>query len=77
MRIECLIEGSTSPGNVQAVIDNVNAIVNETTFYIPGTNASSGKLSYFMGEYWCLQSRTSLTNKGGIVLFKFAQLILT
>ena len=55
VRIECLVEGSTSTGNTTAVIDSVNEIVTENTFYIPGTNASSGKLSHFMGEYWCLQ----------------------
>ena len=55
VRIECLIEGSTSPGNTETVIDNVNEIVTENTFYIPGTNASSGKLSHCIGEYLCLQ----------------------
>ena len=46
VRMECLIEGNTSPGTIKTVIDNVNEVVPENTFYIPDTNASSGKLSY-------------------------------
>ena len=60
--MECLIEGSTFPGNTKTVINNVNEIVTDKTFYVPGTNASSGKLSYFlwMNIYWCLQCKTAL-----------------
>ena len=61
MRIECLIEGSTSTGNTKTVIDNVNEIVTEEKFYVPGTSTSSGKLSCFMGESWCLQNKIALT----------------
>ena len=62
VRMECLIEGSTFPGNTKTVINNVNEIVTDKTFYVPGTNASSGKLSYFlwMNIYWCLQCKTAL-----------------
>ena len=52
MRIECQTEGRTSPGNTEAVIDSVNEIVMKSTFYIPGTSASSGKSSYCMNEHW-------------------------
>ena len=48
VRIECQIEGSTSPGNIQNVMERVNEIVTKKDFYIPGTNVSSGKYRYAM-----------------------------
>ena len=43
VRIECQIEGSTSSGNTEAVMASINEIVTKNTFYISGTNVSSGK----------------------------------
>ena len=43
VRIECIIEGTTSPGRTEAVMESVNEIVTKTEFYIPGTNTLSGK----------------------------------
>ena len=42
LRIECHIEGSTTPGNTEIVIESINEIVTKKDFYIPGTNVSSG-----------------------------------
>ena len=43
VRIECHIEGSTSPGNTKTVMESINEIVTNEDFYIPGTIVSSGK----------------------------------
>ena len=43
VRIECQIEGSTSPGNSKNVMESINEIVTKKYFYIPGTNVSSGR----------------------------------
>ena len=42
VRIECHIEGTTSPGNTENVMERINEIVTGKDFYIPGTIVSSG-----------------------------------